>query len=346
MPEAIWLGIIGAVLTMWLTGSVRRYALTRNILDIPNQRSSHTVPTPLGGGLAIAAVVIGGIMIWGVFGRIGLPVAIALGGGSVFVAIVGWIDDRDQIAPLPRVALHFVAATWTVVWLGGFSTLRVGSAEVSLGWGGSVIAIVAIVWAINLYNFMDGIDGLASTEAISVGVVGGVVLFLGGSAGLAGVAFLVAGAALGFLRWNYPPARIFMGDVGSGMIGFLVAGLALSGEALGGVPAWLWVILLGVFVFDATATLLRRMLRGERWYTAHRSHAYQRLVQAGWGHGAVSWSVLTLNLVLGAFAILALFYPSQWLLVAALVVVILTACYLAVERIRPWDSPTAGSRGR
>lgn len=335
-PPLLWVWAGAGVAASWiLTGGVRRYALARAILDVPNQRSSHSVPTPRGGGAAIAAVCLAGIALAAALGAVPVGYGVALAGGGAMIAAIGWIDDHRGISPLARAGTHFLAAAWALFWIGGLPELRVGSQVVPLGVFGPVLAAFAIVWCTNLYNFMDGIDGIAAGEAVAVGGIGGVLLLASGHPGLAAVAFAIAAASGGFLAWNWAPAKIFMGDVGSGLLGFLFGTLAVASERAGGVPLLVWVLLLGVFVFDATATLLRRVVRGERWYDAHRSHAYQRAVRAGWTHARVSSAVLVLNAVLGALAAAAILRPG--LAVPALLAgaALLAVVYLLVERRNP-----------
>jgi Fuc2NAc and GlcNAc transferase len=306
-----------------LTGVVRAYAVRSALLDVPNERSLHRAPTPRGGGVAIVLVTIAALAGLAALRVIPASVAWTLGGGGALVAVVGWLDDRRGVRAPVRAAVHTLAAAWAVAWIWGEPTIGAG------------LGALAIVWAINLYNFMDGIDGLAAGEAVSVGAIGGALLLAAGGATLAMVALLVAAAAAGFLAWNWEPARIFMGDVGSGFLGYAFGTLALLSHRSGAVPITLWLLVLGVFLFDATVTLLRRMARGERWYQAHRSHAYQRLVQAGLSHAWVARLTLLVNLVLGALAWVA---QSRYISVAAAVLagtVVLAVLYLAIERRRP-----------
>lgn len=323
MTERV-IAFLGAALVSWLlTGAVRRYALRSQLLDVPNERSLHRTPTPRGGGLAIALVTLVGLAGAALLSRIPLQIAWALGGGGALVAAVGWLDDRHGVRARVRATVHLVAACWAAWWIWGEIT------------PGAVAGVVCIIWAINLYNFMDGIDGLAGAEASSVGIIAGALLLLGGRPDLALVALLVAAAAIGFLGWNWPPARIFMGDVGSGFLGFTFGALSLIAGRSGALPLALCLLLAGVFAFDATITLLRRMARGERWLQPHRSHAYQRLVQSGRTHAQVTGGALLVNLVLGLLAWLA---QSGRLSVAAAVlagIVVLTVLYLAIERRRP-----------
>lgn len=326
---------VGLVTAAVLTGVTRRYALSRAMLDVPNARSAHTVPVPRGGGLAIAAVVLVGISVLAVAGVMPSAPAIALVGGGSVVAAVGWIDDRQRVAAVHRVAVHIVAAAWAVGWLGGLPAVRIGTATLELGWIGIPAAVLAIVWSTNLYNFMDGIDGLAGGQAVVAGAAAVAMLQAPGGGQLASAAAIVAGASAGFLLWNWAPARIFMGDVGSGTLGFVFGALAVASENGGTAPLVAWILLFGVFIFDATATLSRRLFRGERWYEAHRTHAYQRAVQSGWSHARVSGTALVIAAVLSVLA-WASSRNAQALgpaLMAALCLVGLV--YAAVERRRP-----------
>lgn len=287
------------VLSYVLTGIVRSYVVRKGIVDVPNVRSSHTNVTPRGGGLAIAAVFLIGTAILGLLGIVPEPFTIAMVGGGLLVAGVGWIDDARGLTAKQRATVHFLAAIWAVSWLGGLPTLHYGPGELGLGLLGSILAVVGIAWMINLYNFMDGIDGLAAGEAVSVALIGGLLLLAGGQSGLGAVAMLVAGTAAGFLIWNWPPAKIFMGDVSSGLLGFIFGTLAVASERIGSVPLLVWVLLLGVFVTDATATLVWRSIQGKKWYQAHRSHAYQLAVIRGYTHKQVTLSIILINAALG-----------------------------------------------
>ena len=294
-----------AAFASWaLTAMVRRYALRRALIDVPNSRSSHTMPTPRGGGLAIAIVVLAAVMLGAGLGLVSPEVALALSGGGLLVGWVGWMDDHQHVAPQWRLLVQGVAAAWALYWLGGMETVALGDAQLVLDWGGTLIALVAIVWLTNLYNFMDGVDGLAGMQAVTVAATVGVLFMFSGAIGLAGLAWLIVAAAAGYLWWNWPPAKIFMGDVGSGLLGFIFAVLAIAGEKTADVPALLWLIPLAIFVYDATFTLLLRLYRRERWYAAHRSHAYQRLNQLGWSHRKVTGYALIANVVI--------LFPVSW----------------------------------
>jgi Fuc2NAc and GlcNAc transferase len=325
-----------AVLAFAGTMVMRRYALAR-LLDIPNDRSMHTNPTPRGGGLAIAVVALGAFGIGSMAGWLPWRTGLAFLIGGAAVAAIGWIDDHRSVPARVRLAVHVAASAFAVSMLGGFRTVDLGVGPMEIGLAGSVLAVVGITWAINFFNFMDGIDGLAAIEAITVAVAGGLLLEAAGQPGLAWVAFVIAASVLGFLPWNWSPARIFMGDVGSGLLGFFFGALAVASENSRAVPASVWGLLLGVFVVDATITFGRRLVRGERVYEAHRKHAYQRLVQSGLSHRAVSLLVLATNLGLAGLAALVIVKPELAVIWLGTGLLVLGAAYLAVERIQSFD---------
>jgi Fuc2NAc and GlcNAc transferase len=343
-PGALALGVAAFLASAVGSALARRYALARSLLDVPNERSLHVVPMPRGGGIAIALVVLVGLVLLGLIGAVPPRVAVAFGGGGAVVALVGWVDDRRGLSASARLVAHVAAAAWTVAWLQGMPDLTVGTRAVHLGLAGTLLAMLGVVWATNLYNFMDGIDGIAAAEAVVAGLAGALLL-ASREPSLALIALLVAAAAGGFLVWNWPPARLFMGDVGSGFLGFFFGGLAVASENAHVLPALIWIVLLGPFFADATVTLLRRMMRGERWLAAHRSHAYQRAVQAGWSHRKVTCAVAVLTAALGLFGSLVTSNAAFLAPVLAISAGVLGAIYLAVERWQPMRS-TGGDADR
>jgi Fuc2NAc and GlcNAc transferase len=293
----VLLAVVVAVLSWLGTAGVRRYALAHHLMDHPNERSSHTAPTPRGGGAAIVGAMFVGLLAGYGFGWLsGAQLSAYLGGGGL-VALIGFLDDHGHVAARWRLLGHFIAASWMYFWLGGLPALQLFGTTWELGFWGWPLGVVGLVWLLNLYNFMDGIDGLAGSQAVSVCGVACVIYLIGGHPSLLLVPLCMAAAALGFLRWNWPPARIFMGDVGSGFVGLMIGGMAL--QAAHEVPdyLWVWAILMAVFICDATWTLLRRLLRGKRVYEAHRSHGYQHAAQRWKSHRKVVLGVLGINLV-------------------------------------------------
>lgn len=257
---------------------VRLDALRRAVLDVPNARSSHTRATPRGGGLGVVVVFLAGALLGGATAG-GSPSAVPLGLcllAAAAVATVGWLDDHGGLAVGPRLLVHVLAGAAT-----GFLALRVGLAP--------AFALVWLFWtisSINVVNFMDGIDGLAASQAV-VAFATMAALAPAGSTARA-LALLGAGATAGFLCWNWAPARIFMGDVGSGTLGCLLVLVGLCVVAAARVDMVRAFLPLFPFFLDATWTMVRRARNGERITEAHRSHLYQRLANGGWGHARVT----------------------------------------------------------
>lgn len=293
-----FLFLLVSVSTWGLTGVLCRYALARNLIDIPNDRSSHAIPTPRGGGVAVVLVFLSSLWLVTWLKLFPLYACIALSGAGAIVALVGFLDDHQHIAARWRLLIHFAAAVWGLYWLGGFPTITLLGLSIETNWLGFIAAAVYTVWSVNLYNFMDGIDGLASIEAITVCVGAALMAWLVlPEVNLWLVPILLALAVLGFLVWNFPPARIFMGDAGSGFLGIMLALLSIHSTWFDARLFWIWLILLGVFIVDATMTLCRRIFRGEKFYEAHRSHAYQFASRIAGGHRPVTLIIAVINLI-------------------------------------------------
>jgi len=293
----LWLFLLVGSVSWALTGLLRRYALAKSLIDVPNERSSHSIPTPRGGGTSIVITFLLGLVYLWTMSLLSNEAFVGLAGAGLVVALIGFIDDHGHIAARWRLLGHFSAVSWLVFWLGGLPPLLLFGFSVDPGWIGHVLAVVALVWLLNLYNFMDGIDGIAGIEALSSTLVAGLLfLFVFDNQEMLVLNLLMFASVTGFLMWNFPPAKIFMGDAGSGFLGLMLGALALYSMHIEAVMLWVWLILLGVFIVDATFTLLRRVFRGDRFYEAHCSHAYQFASRKYGGHRVVTLSVLALNL--------------------------------------------------
>ncbi len=291
-----WLLPVVLAISLVSTGVLRRYALARSLMDVPNARSSHRVPTPRGGGVAIVVSFLLALPVLALVGALDWQVHWALLGAGACVAAIGFLDDHGHVAARWRLLAHFAAAIWALVLLGGVPPVSLFGASVDLDWLGFGVGAVYLVWLLNLYNFMDGIDGIAGVETVCVCLGGALLHVLAGEPTLALVPLSLGAAAAGFLYWNFPPAKIFMGDAGSGFLGIVLGVLSLQAAWRDPASLWSWLILLGVFIVDATWTLLRRMLRGDRIYEAHRSHAYQYASRRYGAHLPVTLAVAAINL--------------------------------------------------
>lgn len=294
----LWLFLpVVAGASLLITGLLRRYALSTSLIDIPNARSSHTVPTPRGGGVAIVLSFLAVLPVAWMQGALALEAMLALLGAGGLVAVIGFMDDHGHIAARWRLVGHFAGAAWALFWLGGLPPLSVFGFVLDMGWLGSVLAAVYLVWMLNLYNFMDGIDGLASVEAMCATLGMCAIYLASGYVALIWPALLLGLAVAGFLFWNFPPARIFMGDAGSGFLGITLGILALHAAWSDSQLFWAWLILLGVFIVDATVTLVRRLMAGQKVYEAHRTHAYQYASRKYGKHLPVTLGVILINLL-------------------------------------------------
>ncbi|HEX3536888.1 MAG TPA: glycosyltransferase family 4 protein [Stellaceae bacterium] len=310
-------GIAAVAFLLSLVGTRLLIPLLRQrVLDRPNERSSHTVPTPRGGGIAVTGTV---LLIWlwlTISGRL-QPILLLVPAAALVLAIVSWLDDLRGLSPVARLVTQLAAV--------GLGMGALPSHAVFQGWLPPVLddAAVALVWLwfVNLFNFMDGIDGIAGAETATVGL--GLVL-IAPAPETALLAAAIVGAAIGFLVWNWAPARIFLGDVGSVPLGFLLGFLLLDAAARG---AWLPALILpAYFLADATLTLLRRLSRRERVWEAHREHFYQQAVQAGLGHAAVvSRVILADALLIGCAWAATQGWGFAALAAAAVIVIVLLA---------------------
>jgi Fuc2NAc and GlcNAc transferase len=315
-----------------LTLGTKRAAGGLGLIDVPNERSSHAVPTPTGGGLAIVVSATVAMGILAALGIIPTRLFLAVGPGGLAVAAVGFIDDRKSLSARIRLFVHFIAAAWAVVCIGPLDFLRIGGNTAGLEWLGYAISTVGIVWFLNMFNFMDGIDAIAASEAVFLCAGTSLLaLFSAGISYIAASSVVIGAASAGFLVWNWPPAKIFMGDVGSGYVGFVFAVLGLaSGAHSGTAPLCSCLILAGVFVVDSTFTLVRRFARGERVTEAHRTHAFQLLAQRV-GHRKATRTVALINLAwLLPCALASALMPQNALWIAVLALSPLVVCAFAI----------------
>ncbi|ABV66959.1 glycosyltransferase [Aliarcobacter butzleri RM4018] len=284
--------LILLLFSFFLTYFIKNYMIKKSLVASVNERSSHTVPTPHGGGIAIAITWFIGLFYIYFIGQIENNLFYALLFGAV-ISIVSFFDDIYELSPKLRLIIQAIVAIGGLYLLGGFETLAFGIFDIQNSIFTNIFAFFMIIWFINLYNFLDGINGYAGSEAIFLSLAG-FILFGGNH-------FLVLTVAvLGFLYWNWNKAKIFMGDVGSTLLGYNVAIFTIYYANQEPTNFWIWIILFGVYWFDATLTLIRRKLNKEKLSLAHKKHAYQRLTQAGWSHYKVTNYSIGLNILLFA----------------------------------------------
>jgi Fuc2NAc and GlcNAc transferase len=302
--------------TIWTCAVYHTLGKRWQIYDIPNSRSAHREAVVRGGGLGLLLGLLAGFILVLVLVKAWPAPYPQLLVAACGLALLGFIDDVRGLPVALRLCLYALLSLGTIVMI-----------EPQWSWIGQGVAAFFVLWLLNLFNFMDGIDGLAATEAVfTAGSAGVLSLFLGGSEAFGWFCLLVAAASGGFLFWNRPPARLFMGDAGSVSLGFLLAMLALRSD---GIPLASWLILLGVFIIDATYTLLWRIRQGHRFTQAHSLHLYQRLARHWDNHATVVGAVIAINtLWLLPLATAAALWPQKalvWVIVAWLPLLVMMA---------------------
>jgi len=287
--------LVSAIATRQLVANSHRLST----LDIPNERSSHLAPTPRGGGIAFVAISLAGFLLLLLNNTLDNKTLLALCCAGAIVAMAGHLDDRQKISGAAvRLVLHAIGAIILIVGIGFPSQISLFDRTLNTGAIGSILGVLYLVWLLNLFNFMDGTDGIAASEAMFVCVAGAVLNYhVLSDINFSAAAVILAASTIGFLLYNWSPAKIFMGDVGSGYLGIVIGGLSLMAAKQQPELLWVWIILLAVFVSDATITLICRLLRKQKPHVAHRSHAYQHLAIRFNSHSKVALIILAINVI-------------------------------------------------
>lgn len=284
----IFLAALGAV-SFLLTFLIKRYANRNKLLAVPNERSLHDIPTPRGGGLAIVISWYIGITGFYLSGIIEGTLYFALLSG-ILIAIVSFLDDLTGVKPIIRLIIHFITAIIAFIFLHGLRPLVLPEISMNYNYIIYPLTIVGMVWFINLFNFMDGVDGFASVEAIIICAVLFVFTW-----NLSAILLIVC--ISGFLYWNWPKASIFLGDTGSTQLGFILVVMGIYFHNIMEFSVLNWIMLTSPFWFDATLTLYRRWRNNEKLNEAHRKHVYQRIVQSGFSHLKVNMYLIAVNCI-------------------------------------------------
>ena len=290
------LGCLGGIITCLTLFPLRAYLERRRVFDVPNERSSHRRPTPRGGGLAIVGVVLAGWVLFEIFNpSVPWVTSATFAFASCLIAAVSWVDDIRSLPARVRFAVQSLGAILAMVSFGVWETLTIpGLGAIPLGWLGLPVTFLWIVGVTNAYNFMDGIDGIAGSQALVAGMGWAFLGWLSGVPFISVLGLLVAASSLGFLVHNWSPARIFMGDVGSAFLGYTFAVLPLmmksfsQNEMVSDRAFFIGILMLWPFVADTAFTMVRRLRLGENIFTAHRMHLYQRLITLGFSHRSVT----------------------------------------------------------
>ena len=304
------------IVSMFMTYAFAKYAPKRIFADMPNSRSSHVTPVVRGGGIVF-------VLLWVLSVEIASNELLAIVLGSSVIAGVGFLDDIFGLPVLLRFVFQLLVSCLLIYCIGGVSFEL------------AIVYVFAMCWSVNLFNFMDGVDGIAAVEAIFVFGAGGVLFMLHGGDAYAMLSWSLVAVVAGFLVWNYPRARVFMGDVGSYFLGLLVAIFAIVAYHKYNVPIICWLVLYGTFLFDSGITLARRILMRQKFVQAHRSHAYQRLQEIGWSHKQILFAVTFLNILLAIIALGISCFGKYWIEGGGLALAILVISYCWVERLVP-----------
>lgn len=319
----------GFVLSYVLTGLIRKYAMHINMLDSPNERTLHHGLVPRGGGLSIViTMLLALLLLWLQWPLPALPFLFVT---VLLLGTLGWVDDRYGLGPLVKIGIQIAVALIIVSYIGVFEGLDIAGYKIDFGSTAALWSVLWIVWLANGYNFMDGIDGIAASYTAVIACVMGIWFALDQNSALALFCYIIMAAALGFLIWNWTPARIFMGDVGSVTLGGVFAALAIVGNSLYDVPVTAYAILFGVFLFDTIVTLLRRLFQGKAIWQPHREHFYQRAVALGFSHAQVTVTVIFITLILAVLASLEKFRVTPLGLWPVLAIIILSTPALAIH---------------
>ncbi|MBN2825869.1 MAG: glycosyltransferase family 4 protein [Campylobacterales bacterium] len=314
------------LLSFSLTYFIKEYAKKKSLVAKVTQRSSHTAPTPHGGGVAIAFSWFVGLIYLYLSHQIDSTLFFALMLG-IGVAVVGLIDDIVELSPKIRMVAFGAVGVGGLFVLGGLKSLDFGFFSIENQLITFFFALLLVLWYINLTNFIDGINGYVGTQFVFLSVAG--ALLFGG-----GHFVVLAMAVLGFLYWNFGNAKIFMGDVGSTLLGYSLAIITLYYANIEALNLWIWITLYGLFWLDATVTLVRRKLNGEKLSQAHKKHAYQRLTQANWSHRRVTLYALTLNI--GVFALI--YFVENIAISFAISIVLFGTAYGFVETKKKFET--------
>jgi UDP-N-acetylmuramyl pentapeptide phosphotransferase/UDP-N-acetylglucosamine-1-phosphate transferase len=313
-----------SIIVFLLTLIFRKIAINKSIIDNPNERSSHTLSTPRGGGLSIALLFYLSIMVLFLTDSIDNKLFLALLSG-IPLLIISLMDDVVTLSPKIRIIIQLISSSLALYFLGGLHIFDLGFIKIEHVWILTPFALIGIIWFINLYNFIDGIDGYASMEAI---FVSSTMYFITKSEVFA----ILSASVLGFIPLNWQRAKIFMGDVGSTLLGFFIVICGIYFQNEGDFSLLNWTILTSLFWFDATITIIRRWSYKEKLSVAHRNHAYQRTVQSGFSHQKTVIFGFMLNLCALALVLFNLTLPKLSIIGFMLQMVILTLTYMAIER--------------
>ncbi len=339
----IGMSVITAALSWYAVKHLIAMLIQRNIVDTPNDRTLHHGIIPRGGGLAIIALLVLATLVVGfISGRVAMFFAISI--SLLAWSSLSWLDDQFDLSPRRRWLIQCVFAVLSVITFGAVDIIHLSSERyLVLPLLGAAFSVVGVLWLVNLYNFMDGMDGLAAAQTIIASATLSFWFWQYGDQGLAIICLVLAAASYGFLLWNWHPAKIFMGDVGSITIGAFFSTILLIAVSRYDFPVISFILLFAVFVADASVTILRRLFRREKIWLPHRSHYYQRLANMGFSHSKIVIGLIILMSISSLNASTTLIYRDTIPLSVFLEFILLLSCAFFVEYLESRNNHTTNN---
>jgi Fuc2NAc and GlcNAc transferase len=327
--------IIFIIFNFFISGillkTVYNFLLKKNIIDIPNQRSLHTTPKVRGGGIAILLCYELFVLLFFLFGYITDVLFISQIAGGVILGTVGWIDDRNHVPVITRIFFHLLSAIILLFLFDCYTVINILGINYYVYGFGAVIFVFLTIWMINLYNFMDGIDGIAVSQLIMPSIFIIVILGLNHNYEVSLLSLIMIASSLFFYKYNWPPSKMFMGDVLSGFIGYYFASLTLYINNVLQLSIFIIPVLMSVFIYDATVTLFKRIIKKEKIWEAHNDHYYQEFAKV-YGHKKVTIAVIIIDFILFIPAYVIFKFPKFDLYIALFTYIFLSAIIFLFKR--------------
>jgi len=320
------LAITTFLMSAFLTYKLINFSKLLNLIDTPNERSSHTSPTSKGGGISIILLTLITVIFLYLEKTIDTSFGMSLILGSAIIAITGFLDDLYNLSIIRRIILYSLSIFMAIIFLMPETHLVIGNMKIEMSIFAYLFYAIYIFWLLNLFNFMDGMDGYAGVQTISTALFTWLVLCNRIETNEHLILLVILFSTLGFMMWNWSPAKIFMGDVGSCTLGFMFALFSVYTSSQNYLSISIWLILLSPFIGDASFTLIKKIINGGKWYQAHNNHAYQKLYQIGFNHRIIAGGLLVVNLIcIWPLAYTAILHPD-----IELYVLLMCYCFIAL----------------
>jgi Fuc2NAc and GlcNAc transferase len=329
--KLIFIIILNLIFSWILLKLAYNFLLEKNIIDTPNQRSLHTTPKIRGGGIAILICYELFILLFFLFDYIAKELFISQIAGGVIIGTAGWLDDRNHVPVIVRFLCHFLSAIILSYLFNRLLSVNILGTDYNLSILGAVIFVLYVVWMINLYNFMDGIDGIAISQLIVPSIFIAVVSGLNHYNEAYLISIIIIASSIFFYKYNWPPSKMFMGDVLSGFIGYYFAALTIYLNNILKISIFIIPVLLSVFIYDATVTLIKRIVKKEKIWEAHNDHYYQKFAKV-YGHKKVTVAVIIFNFILFLPAYIIFKFPKLDLYIAIITYIFISGIVYLLKR--------------